>query len=69
MRYNFNIDKWYYDINDIIQGRYGYELVIYHNNVEVYRQSGFGSIGNCKSYAEKYIIEKQFNIDLTTQED
>jgi hypothetical protein len=64
MRYTFLIDKWYYDINDCISG-YGYILEIYRNDKVVYTQGGYGSIGNAKSYAIKYIIENQFNIDLT----
>lgn len=62
MKRNIVKNLWQYEI---IQAKeYGYTLIIYKNNIEVYRQSGFGSIMGAEHQAEYYFLLSEFNIDL-----
>ena len=71
--YTFN--KWRYEIiteneyqkslGDIKQNFYGYRLKIYKNNGLEYCQGGFGAVSMAESYVKKYIIENEFNIELS----
>lgn len=59
-------NKWDYDIikneGEGLAG-YGYDVVIYKNNIAVNRRGAFGSILGAQWYVEKYFLKAEFNIE------
>jgi hypothetical protein len=62
MRKKFLINKWEYEIQEII-GKYGFRLDIYKNNNLVYSQGGFGGITMAEIEARDYFLLNEFNIE------
>jgi hypothetical protein len=62
MRKKFLINKWEYEIQEII-GKYGFRLNIYKNNNLVYSQGGFGGITMAEIEARDYFLLNEFNIE------
>jgi len=63
MKVLYKFNKWEYEIV-LNKWGYGYTIMIYKNDIEVYQLSGFGSEGVALSYITKYIIENEHSIEL-----
>lgn len=71
-------NKWEYDIiteneyqkslGNVRQNFYGFRLRIYKNDALEYTLGGFGVESMAEAYLKKYIIENEFNIELSDNE-
>ena len=78
MRKKYTFNKWEYEIiteNDyqkslgnVRQNFYGFRLRIYKNDALDYTLGGFGIESMAEAYLKKYIIENEFNIELSYNE-
>ncbi len=61
MRKNILAYKWEYEIEK--SAGYGYVLVIFRDDIEVFRQQGYGYVNGAKISAENYVLYEEFGID------
>jgi hypothetical protein len=78
MRKKYLFNKWEYEIlpeneyqkslGNVRQNFYGFRLRIYKNDALEYTLGGFGVESMAEAYLKKYIIENEFNIELSDNE-
>jgi len=66
MKIKFIENKWEYEIRETFID-YGYEAIIYKDNIEVKRQGGFGSINNANQWAIDEFLLRALDIDLNAK--
>ena len=70
MKEKFLINKWEYEIHDIMRpGDYGFGLDIYKNNTMIFSRQGFGNISGAKNYARDYFLLNEFGIEKENDND
>ena len=63
-------DKWEFEV---IKNKgnglksYGWDIIIYKNDIKVIKQGAFGSITMAKYYARDYLLSDEFGIDKDDQ--